>query len=63
MAIAYSFDCFGLSYSLNMKTDDTDPDFTYIGYCVPGTLASETGWAIIRITKADGGNANLNTAS
>jgi hypothetical protein len=59
MGIPYVFALFGFERSLEPKWDDTDPLYTYLGYAYPTTATGKEGWAIIRLTKSEGGNPNL----
>ena len=61
MSISFTINIGGVDFVTDYKTDDTDPDYTYLGYCNPGTAEDGEGWMIIRFTKADGGNTNKNT--
>ena len=65
MSITYVINAMGINSCVAFKIDDTDPNFTYIGYTQPGNILNtgSQGWAIIRMTKADGGNVNLNTGA
>jgi hypothetical protein len=38
---------------LDYVTDDiSSPDYTYFGWCKPGTDKAATGWMILRVTNA-----------
>lgn len=65
MSVTYVLNVIGLNTCVAFKIDDTDPNYTYIGYTKPENQLNvgSGGWMIIRMTKADGGNANLNTGA
>lgn len=61
MSIAYTINIGGVDFVTDFAIDDTDPNYTYMGYANPGTAKNANGWNILRISKGDGGNSNLNT--
>jgi hypothetical protein len=61
VSINYQFSSWGVPSALDFKIDDTDPNYTYLGYANPGSDPAAAGWMILRISKADSGNSNLNT--
>jgi hypothetical protein len=61
MSITYQIELSGTEGVVDFAIDDTDPDYTYIGYCRPGTAKEKQGWSIIRMTKSEGGNSSKNT--